>query len=44
VGLAGGRSVPQRASKVPTGEGIGTIIAGRYKLLEEIGEGGMGSV
>ena len=25
-------------------EAIGTIIAGRYKLLEEIGEGGMGAV
>jgi serine/threonine protein kinase len=25
-------------------ETIGTIIAGRYKLLEEIGEGGMGTV
>jgi serine/threonine protein kinase/tetratricopeptide (TPR) repeat protein len=26
------------------GEGVGTILAGKYKLVEEIGEGGMGSV
>jgi hypothetical protein len=28
----------------PAAEAIGTVIAGRYKLLEEIGEGGMGTV
>ena len=27
-----------------TSESVGTIVAGRYKLLEEIGEGGMGTV
>jgi eukaryotic-like serine/threonine-protein kinase len=31
------------AAYVPSAE-VGTIIAGRYKLLEEIGEGGMGDV
>src|SRR5580658_2111597 len=34
----------QTAGYVPTSEQPGTIIAGRYKLLEEIGQGGMGTV
>jgi hypothetical protein len=47
-------AVEQTADHTPSGtptvsipssaEAIGTIIAGRYKLLEEIGEGGMGTV
>jgi len=34
----------QTAGYAPTSEQPGTIIAGRYKLLEEIGQGGMGTV
>ncbi len=34
----------ETAAYVPTGEQVGAIIAGRYKLVEEIGEGGMGTV
>jgi serine/threonine protein kinase len=32
------------ATVIPVASVVGTIIAGRYKLLEEIGDGGMGSV
>jgi eukaryotic-like serine/threonine-protein kinase len=31
-------------AKEPQNDGPGTLIAGKYKLLEDIGEGGMGSV
>ena len=32
------------ATTVPASEQVGAVIAGRYKLLEQIGEGGMGTV
>ena len=36
---------PERTGAyVPPGEQPGAVIAGRYKLLEQIGEGGMGTV
>ena len=38
------RPGPDGGLTFPTSEQPGTIIAGRYKLLEEIGEGGMGTV
>ena len=45
-----GPSVPDARAELPTDdrpgkdERVGAVIAGKYKLLEEIGEGGMGTV
>jgi len=42
--LKAGMAEEKTAAHVPTVEQPGTIVAGRYKLLEQIGEGGMGEV
>ncbi len=39
-----GRTASFVSEEVPTTSLIGSVIAGRYKVREEIGEGGMGSV
>src|SRR5208282_1302586 len=43
-GPAGGDSTAERTAAYFPSEQAGTIVAGRYKLLEAIGEGGMGTV
>jgi serine/threonine protein kinase/tetratricopeptide (TPR) repeat protein len=40
----GGGTASVSAGRAPAGEVVGTVIAGRYRLLEEIGDGAMGTV
>jgi serine/threonine protein kinase/tetratricopeptide (TPR) repeat protein len=46
AGLAAGFAAAPDATKSfrPPAEAVGAMVAGKYKLLEEIGEGGMGTV
>ena len=44
MGQPAAPSGEKTAAYVPTAEQVGTVVAGRYKLLEMIGEGGMGEV
>src|SRR5579871_3376614 len=40
----GGPALPETAAYHGPAESVGSVIAGRYKLLEALGQGGMGAV
>ena len=46
AGLEAGFAAAPDATRThqPTGEAVGAMIVGKYKLLQQIGEGGMGTV
>src|SRR5216683_7389587 len=44
LGHGGADPLPAQATTPDTSVAVGTVVAGRYKILESLGEGGMGTV